>query len=386
MRRDKQPFRRRTVLKTIGGTTVGLSVGTGAAAARGRGNGGPDNDEDLIDVDPEELELEGDETGEVTVEIEGPPFGRTDVEVDGVEADPAEFRLEGRGDSQEVELGPVDGDATATFKAELPRGDEQEVEIEIEFTPAFDEVVEEGDSIQEAIDDAEEGDTIRVESGTYEEALTIDVDGLTLESAEEHAATIKNDELAGGGESLVTVDANDATIEGFTVEVFPADGQTPGGIGLNGDGSEAINNIVSDESDGNRLIAGSGDEITVSGNEIKDGAIGYSGTGSATFTDNTVVGSIADGEAFWTGWPDMFEGDLTIEDNDFTGVDYDSPVEDTVKLTVVESLQSAGASVNGESADGEDEEDVEPVADAVEEANDGVQSVVFDAEDVTIDY
>jgi|GEM_PF-4882835 len=40
MTNGETPYRRRTVLKTIGGTSVALSVGTGVAAARGKGQKG----------------------------------------------------------------------------------------------------------------------------------------------------------------------------------------------------------------------------------------------------------------------------------------------------------------------------------------------------------
>lgn len=109
----------------------GALVGSGAAQERGNGNGGPNGDEDLIAVAPTELTLGQGETGEVTVEIQGPPFGRTDVVVSGAPADPDEFRLERRNDSITVEIGPVDENTTVNFTASLPRGDEQTVMVEV---------------------------------------------------------------------------------------------------------------------------------------------------------------------------------------------------------------------------------------------------------------
>ena len=140
MSSDSNSIKRRIVLKTAGISVIGGTTLVGAATAQGNGNGngnGQDDDsgstDELIVVDTEELELEEDETAEVEVEIEGPPFGRTDVEVTGAPAEPEEFRLEGRNDSESVEIGPVDDDSTVEFAASRPNGDEEVVEVEIEF-------------------------------------------------------------------------------------------------------------------------------------------------------------------------------------------------------------------------------------------------------------
>lgn len=127
------PINRRNVIKGIGAGTV-LTVVPSSAVAKGPPGGDPPGRADaLIEVDPDVLVLEESETGEVAVEIQGSPFGRTDVKVDGVDADPEEFRLEGRDDSQTVTLGPVTEETTATFKAELPRGETDSEEVEIKF-------------------------------------------------------------------------------------------------------------------------------------------------------------------------------------------------------------------------------------------------------------
>ena len=121
---------RRSVLQTsaaAGGFLIGGTAVSGGVAA----NEGAD----LIDVSPTSLKLKEYETSEVEVEIRGPPFGRTDVEVTAVPADPEEFRLSGRGDSETVKLGPLKEDSVAEFHAATPRGDEQLVKIEIEVEP-----------------------------------------------------------------------------------------------------------------------------------------------------------------------------------------------------------------------------------------------------------
>lgn len=131
MKRNTRPFSRRTLLKTIGGSVVVGSTYAGAVGANRSSH--------LIAVDPSSLVLAEGETGEVTVEIQGPPFGRTDVEVVGhVPATPEAFRLSGRGATQVVELKAVEG--TAEFHATLPRGDEQVVTVDVELAdPLLDE-------------------------------------------------------------------------------------------------------------------------------------------------------------------------------------------------------------------------------------------------------
>lgn len=79
-------------------------------------------DEHLISVSPTSVCLGPAETVKVTVEIQGPPFGRTDIEVSGAPAEPANFRLSDRGDTQTVTLGPVEEGTTATFYASPPPG------------------------------------------------------------------------------------------------------------------------------------------------------------------------------------------------------------------------------------------------------------------------
>ena len=125
---------RRSVLQTsaaAGGFLIGGTAVSGGVAA----NEGAD----LIDVSPTSLKLKKYETREVEVEIQGPPFGRTDVEVTAVPADPNEFRLSGRGDTETVQLGPVEEDSVAKFHASTPRGDEQVVTIDIEMDSSLDE-------------------------------------------------------------------------------------------------------------------------------------------------------------------------------------------------------------------------------------------------------
>lgn len=231
----KKPIRRRVVLKTAGVSVIGGTTIVGAATARGdghgngQGNGRGANTDELIAVNPDELELAPDQTAEFEVEIEGPPFGRTDVEVDGVDAEPAEFRLEGRGAAREVELGPVDEDTTATVEAVLPQGDEQMVEVDIKAVPPVlnEDTGERFDTIGEAIKEAEQGNTLSVAPGNYEESVEIDVEGLTIEAERDNVTLAVGDRTTALEITAdnVTIDGNDQalTIEGAVSEVQQSD-------------------------------------------------------------------------------------------------------------------------------------------------------------------
>ena len=382
MRRDKQPFRRRTVLKTIGGTTVGLSVGTGAAAARGRGNGGPDNDEDLIDVDPEELELEGDETGEVTVEIEGPPFGRTDVKVNEVDADPAEFRLEGRGDSQEIELGPVEADATATFEAETPSGDVDEAEVEIEFSRGFDETVSADDSIQEAIDEAEEGYTIGVESGDYEENVVVDVSGLRLEAVGDEV-TIQSREPGEFEDSkpALLINADNVAVDGIDLVegISPGNNQDVVEIADGVSGTTLTNLAVESPKftgteTGHGIIGeqtGSIGDLTIENVEA-DRTIGLVAEGDAkiAINDATVTKSGDGSEAVFITGPGFGDADIDLTIEDVTPQDNEEETGHSTDLL----LFGDEATIND--VDG----DAERLADAVFDKNADIDEVEIDGQ------
>lgn len=80
-----------------------------------------------------------------------------------------------------------------------------------------DATVSEGDSIQDAIDNAEPGDTIGVEPGTYGENLNVpeNLDNLDIVSTGDPSETViynENDE-----DPTITIEASDVTLDGFDI-------------------------------------------------------------------------------------------------------------------------------------------------------------------------
>ncbi|GAB3031436.1 right-handed parallel beta-helix repeat-containing protein [Natronobiforma cellulositropha] len=79
------------------------------------------------------------------------------------------------------------------------------------------DMVVEGESIQDAIDEASVGETVYVAPGTFEEPLSIDVEGLTLETVGDGETVLEgNDSL----ETAIHVTADDVTVDGVTVSNY----------------------------------------------------------------------------------------------------------------------------------------------------------------------
>ena len=192
-----------------------------------------------------------------------------------------------------------------------------------------DDTVSDGDSIQDAVDDADSGDTICVEAGAYEEDVTVDVEGVTLDGP--------NAGVSGNGDR-----GPEATVEGRVI--LTADGTTVDGFDVappaaeqNGE-SEAIrasnapndvvieNNVVRDFErddpgggfygvDGINLFGGEADEAienaTVRHNAVRNlrnedqgGAAGISVQGNiegAIVEDNVVTAVAEEVTAFGFG-------------------------------------------------------------------------------------
>ena len=86
-----------------------------------------------------------------------------------------------------------------------------------------DESVSDGDSIQDAIDDADTGDTICVESGSYDEDVTVDVEDLTLDGPNSGTAGYEDRDDEATVEGRVILSADGTTLDGFDVSPPAAD-------------------------------------------------------------------------------------------------------------------------------------------------------------------
>ncbi|MCC5983376.1 MAG: right-handed parallel beta-helix repeat-containing protein [Rhodobacteraceae bacterium] len=253
-------------------------------------------------------------------------------------------------------------------------------------------VVNDGDSIQDAIDAANPGATILVAAGDYEEDVDVNKD-VTLLGANNGTAgdagrgaesTIKgNVTVTAAGASIdgfafskpdsattangtnfdgwnginLVVDADDVTVQNSVVEAF---GAGPGFAGsgfvqLGGDGVEFSSNLVTagagyDALEDARGVSGvwvngdAGDVITVSGNKIEvstanaDGIFVFNGT--ATIDNNDISGTFG-GIVAWSGY-----GDLSITGNDIS--DYQDTGIRLLDSTLDPDVTVSGNTVGGD--------------------------------------
>jgi hypothetical protein len=182
-------------------------------------------------------------------------------------------------------------------------------------------VVENGDSIQAAIDAADEGDTICVMPGTYNESIVIDVDGLTLWAVDGPEETTIQSDNAGTGAvgtpGVVGINADDVVVDGFTIDnEDAADGRTIR-VNANVDGVTIQNNILENSVRG---VQGDwdgqgGDNITIEDNVFNTdiGVGGTEGMNDVTITGNT-FNTTVEGITFGEGI-----GTFTITSNHFAG-------------------------------------------------------------------
>lgn len=186
-------------------------------------------------------------------------------------------------------------------------------------------------SISGAVDAANEGDTIQVASGTYPESVTIGVDGLTLEAAEEGAATIEGDIFIGNDPSSPE-SADRTVIDGFEIVEPGLDGDGQG-IGVTQSSDVVIQN---NEFEGFRtqisldFAGGDVEDITIQNNVFADVGKGDAEVGTA-------VGALEDADGvdilnneFDNNRNDIGTADstenVTISGNEFTAGDSDGYV------------------------------------------------------------
>ncbi|PVX27020.1 MAG: hypothetical protein CW716_04445 [Candidatus Bathyarchaeum sp.] len=160
-------------------------------------------------------------------------------------------------------------------------------------------------TIQQAVDAASPGDTIFVRAGTYNEAVIVNTDSLQLVG--ENKLTTIIDRTGGNNQAAVTVNADNVTVSGFTVQ------NSYDGICLRGSSYSTVSgniisvcsmrgillvsssfvtvsgNTLTNNFDGLELYDSS--FVSVSGNTITNSrlSIGTSKSFSNTFSDNTIT-------------------------------------------------------------------------------------------------
>jgi hypothetical protein len=199
-------------------------------------------------------------------------------------------------EDNEIEIDIADNVATITYAGpDEPAVDEIDVSVEVNDTmvdaaqtltktwvTAFDYyecdvLVEDDESIQDAINAADENDVICVESGTYSENIDVNVDGITLIALDgPEETTIQSNTTDQGG--VVALTADDVTISGFTVDNQNAEDGRAIRVHDSTDGVTIENNILVNALRGVQgNWTGGASNVTITGN-IFNVAFGIAGT------------------------------------------------------------------------------------------------------------
>lgn len=139
---------------------------------------------------------------------------------------------------------------------------------------ATDIQVNEGQSIQEAINQAQPGDTIAVQKGTYNEVLTINQ---SISLVGEEDAVIDG----GGAGSVINISGNGVTVKGLTIQNSGTN-ETDSGIYV----QEGKNHVLKDNTFKDTMhgiYVNEGQDAVISGNQISSISEHFSNRGSGVF-------------------------------------------------------------------------------------------------------
>ncbi|NGM70519.1 PQQ-binding-like beta-propeller repeat protein [Natronolimnobius sp. AArcel1] len=308
--------------------------------------------------------------------------------------------------SSVTETVDVGGESAVTARLSVPIAEAGTYDLEVDGQPVGDvevlvDGVQDGDSIQDAIDAAQPGETILVGDGTYEESLTIDKE-LTLRSVSDGGAVLDGgDEL----ERAITVESDDVTVDGFRIEGYSGGGEA---VFIDGDRFTLRNTVLVDNDIDALSINRNSNEFSIDRNEIRRNKDGIADVDSfhasdlGTITNNTIKDnhglgidlsgddhvietnnvsgnengisstgwrseirhnnvSTADGTAIETfagaiiednviqNTPIGIEGnwdDLTVHANEFSGTETDLILDDVTDITVTDNQFATGISLS----------------------------------------
>lgn len=189
------------------------------------------------------------------------------------------------------------------------------------MTEHCDAIVQDGESIQAAVDAADVGDTICVETGTYEEEVIVTVDELSLVAADGHEPVLDGEgEL---GTALTISNRSNVTVDGFEVRDYSEDvsvlvddawgttlsntdiihpdfGTTGGGISIRSSPEVTIDNcLIEDHSSGDGIEVDASRDVRIENSTVSDNAgtagVLLDGSASAEIKNNTILGNGGDG-------------------------------------------------------------------------------------------
>ena len=186
------------------------------------------------------------------------------------------------------------------------------------------------DPITEAVSEAESNETLIVGPGTYDESVSIGTEGLTLESAEESAATIE------GEGDLIRIEGDEVVIDGFEIVEQPNDanraGIVPGGedITIENNVFEGFNNHIAWDRAGLPDQA----DTTIENNVFNNVGEGNAESGTAVAQTEGVDGLEILNNEFVNNRNDIGladdVSDVTIEGNSFEAGDSDRYISNRI--------------------------------------------------------